>query len=968
MKPKVKRCEVKGDKFMRGGIAGDVYSLQNPEQFKELITIYNDLSEKSDLIKGYYLDHTDNSIVFLTEPNISDLGKDEIYGYVEPLKEKGFSIIDFDKSVNYKKYRFGLDWGTEKGSMVKQDGKEGMGNPQWFKLYLKKQIKFDGGGQVMAKESYEVGDKIRFRDKYRNQEHDGIIDEINERGTYVVGYGSGLTTGIRAVEKEEVIGAYPKVEVKKKRFSFFDNGGEMGGNESGSSKNRYTDYYLIVDLDERGEYKASVYNPEDKVVFRIESAEEMNDMIESGYLKAQADEDLDGLTQYLMEMEIIPNYSQVYSEDEFESKIRENYEEDEDEYETNDECVEAVVDMAKGVKEVADFFIVEGKLVIVFKNQLTTNQMDELNSELKGIKGCGEVFDDSFEMTFGEEYKSITLDLKTDDIEIGKFAKGGGVEKAYNVFNYTDNVYATDEVFKTKKSANEFIKEFRNRFSRQGYYRDNQMNKIAIEDIDLLAIPTDFSPFRKMKEGGSIAEGNYHMILSQAKEVKHHVDELQDILKKEDSIEAWVVAKMENVSSTLSDVTHYLDGKSDMPKAKRGMKVGENKDELEHYAVEVEYGEGNIDVDIKTKSFDEAERKFNEVVEDMKFNKEINVVKLDAVFKSGVVETIDSEYREDFYGDTYENEDYEEYAKGGKTRMAKRGMKVGTFPFLKYEDAQDAMKKVNEGELPKFFSYVENEKTLYYLPDIVGKWVKLKSFKSKKDSIDWIKSNLQQEGFAEGGETRMAKRGMKVDKIEYPSISLKERDLNDDQAEIYGFIENYEPLNRQMDAIRKNLMTKIARGQFDEKKAPKIFMYLIDNGLKSYEKLHGDIELSKKEKAEMANNMVIDFMSEAEQGNYENETFLPKKYLAEDGMFIMTYDVYDQDGDLVGFGLASQEVIDYANLIWYYDMMDEDGEEIDDIDVAIDFLEQSEFNIERHNPKNSSSATKKKKVRRASVK
>ena len=182
--------------------------------------------------------------------------------------------------------------------------------------------KYDGGGQVMAKESYEVGDKIRFRDKYRNQEHDGIIDEINERGTYVVGYGSGLTTGIRGVEKEEVIGAYPKVEVKKKRFSFFDNGGEMGGDESGRSKNRYTDYYLIVDLDERGEYKASVYNPEDKVVFRIESAEEMNDMIESGYLKAQADEDLDGLTQYLMEMEIIPNYSQVYSEDEYLSEIQ----------------------------------------------------------------------------------------------------------------------------------------------------------------------------------------------------------------------------------------------------------------------------------------------------------------------------------------------------------------------------------------------------------------------------------------------------------------------------------------------------------------------------------------------------------------------------------------------------------------------------------------------------------------------
>jgi hypothetical protein len=79
--------------------------------------------------------------------------------------------------------------------------------------------------------------------------------------------------------------------------------------------------------------------------------------------------------------------------------------------------------------------------------------------------------------------------------------------------------------------------------------------------------------FGLFAEGGSIAEGNYEMILSQAKEVEHHVNELQDILKNEDDIEAWVVAKMENVTSNLSDITHYLDGKSEMPMAKHGMKL-----------------------------------------------------------------------------------------------------------------------------------------------------------------------------------------------------------------------------------------------------------------------------------------------------------------------------------------------------------------------------------------------------------
>ena len=68
--------------------------------------------------------------------------------------------------------------------------------------------------------------------------------------------------------------------------------------------------------------------------------------------------------------------------------------------------------------------------------------------------------------------------------------------KGYMVFNYTDNLYATDEVFKTRKLANDFIKKFISRFAKQGYYRDNQMNKIDVEDISLMIIPSDFNPLK----------------------------------------------------------------------------------------------------------------------------------------------------------------------------------------------------------------------------------------------------------------------------------------------------------------------------------------------------------------------------------------------------------------------------------------------------------------------------------------
>jgi hypothetical protein len=153
------------DKYAKGGVAGDIYSIKNPEQFKQLITIYNDLSDKTDLIKGYYIDHTDNSIVFLTPPNISDVGKDKIYDYVELLKKKGFSVINFDKSIDTKKHEFGLHWGYEKSS-------------QWFKLYLIDTIKYAKGSTIKGEE--QTFFRVTFFDDYDMKYFDVEVRAENE--------------------------------------------------------------------------------------------------------------------------------------------------------------------------------------------------------------------------------------------------------------------------------------------------------------------------------------------------------------------------------------------------------------------------------------------------------------------------------------------------------------------------------------------------------------------------------------------------------------------------------------------------------------------------------------------------------------------------------------------------------------------------------------------------------------------
>lgn len=87
--------------------------------------------------------------------------------------------------------------------------------------------------------------------------------------------------------------------------------------------------------------------------------------------------------------------------------------------------------------------------------------------------------------------------------------------------------------------------------------------------------------------------------------------------------------------------------------------------------------------------------------------------------------------------------------------MMEKGGRV--MPFLKFEYATEARKKLDKGQLPVFdngigFDYLEKEKKLYYLPSVTGDWEEVGDFQSKKESIDWLSAQLKMEGFADGGE------------------------------------------------------------------------------------------------------------------------------------------------------------------------------------------------------------------------
>lgn len=70
----------------------------------------------------------------------------------------------------------------------------------------------------------------------------------------------------------------------------------------------------------------------------------------------------------------------------------------------------------------------------------------------------------------------------------------------------------------------------------------------------------------RYEKGGGVENENKEMVLNNAQQIEHHAEELENAARKAKHIPAWVVAKIYNASSNISDATHYLEGVNTMPK------------------------------------------------------------------------------------------------------------------------------------------------------------------------------------------------------------------------------------------------------------------------------------------------------------------------------------------------------------------------------------------------------------------
>lgn len=181
------------------------------------------------------------------------------------------------------------------------------------------------------------------------------------------------------------------------------------------------------------------------------------------------------------------------------------------------------------------------------KNSPYDNKIDEIYTKIKMLEANE---DDTFSLPNSAEvnrrYGGKDMEQKTAQM----FA---------NIF-HSDTSYS--KFFRSLKTATQ--KEVFRKLQYPTYQQKWSVKPITNKSKDTIR-------FKKMFEdggmvygdGGTAEEQNKHMILSQAKQVAHHVEELQEILSKDPNIDSWVVAKMQDVSTGLSNITHYLDGKSE---------------------------------------------------------------------------------------------------------------------------------------------------------------------------------------------------------------------------------------------------------------------------------------------------------------------------------------------------------------------------------------------------------------------
>lgn len=102
------------------------------------------------------------------------------------------------------------------------------------------------------------------------------------------------------------------------------------------------------------------------------------------------------------------------------------------------------------------------------------------------------------------------------------------------------------------------------KFSRIFNYQEKvvaELNDIYFDQLIPIFEQNTGMYLKMFKKGGMVSTQNRDMVISQLKTIHHHEQEMLQTLKNSGEVEAWVLAKVSNASSDLSDIAHYLEFK-----------------------------------------------------------------------------------------------------------------------------------------------------------------------------------------------------------------------------------------------------------------------------------------------------------------------------------------------------------------------------------------------------------------------
>jgi len=141
----------------------------------------------------------------------------------------------------------------------------------------------------------------------------------------------------------------------------------------------------------------------------------------------------------------------------------------------------------------------------------------------------------------------------------GYMAKGGEIKNQYENKNEQDIWESW-----TLDQKKHFLRDHKDEFAKEN---ENvfQLSKLSYNELPRFVKRSlvDHIEEGQYAKGGTIAQENNEMLQSNMKEIRHHSDELKNIVTDSTEVEPWVIAKTERASTDLSDVTHYLDGEKE---------------------------------------------------------------------------------------------------------------------------------------------------------------------------------------------------------------------------------------------------------------------------------------------------------------------------------------------------------------------------------------------------------------------